>query len=185
MSMERTDLEASHDFYNLWLKAYEATYGKIIDMPSMGPSRENAERMGKHLDITVNLYSAWMESIASFQTVFMEATRRTREKVESRMAEEDKPVITSKEYYELWMETYSEAFKEFMKSKFFSSDLSKLTSNSMDYEKSSRELVEQSLLKPLNLPTRREIDDINKEVYLLKKQMKSLSKRLDGKSAGR
>jgi hypothetical protein len=182
MRMERTDLEASHDFYELWLKAYEATYGKIIDMPMMGPSRENAELHRKHLDVTVNLFTAWMESIASFQTVFMEATRRTREKMEDRVAEEDKPPMTSKDYYELWMETYSDTFKEFMKSKFFSADLSKLTSFSMDYEKSSRELLERNVLKPAGLPTRREFDEVNKELYLLKKQMKSLSRKLENKT---
>lgn len=174
---ERTDLEATHDFFNLWLRAYEATYGRLIDVPAMGPTRESAETYRKHLDATISLYAAWMESIASFQTVFMEATRRTREKLEELAAgEEDKAPATPKDYYNLWMETYSETFKEFMKSKFFSSDLSKLTSSSMDYEKSSRVLLEQNVLKPLNLPTRREIDEINKEVYLLKKQLKALSR---------
>lgn len=180
--MENTDLQASHDFLELWLKAYEATYGKIIDMPAMGPSREGADRLRKNFEATINLQAAWAQSIASFQSAFMEATRKTQEKVEKRVADEGVPPSSYKDYYDLWMETYSETFKEFLKSRFFASDLARLTSNSMDFQKSSRELIEENILRPANLPTRTEIDDLSKEVYLLKKQVRDLTRNL-GSSA--
>lgn len=176
--MENTDLQASHDFFELWLKAYEATYGKIIDVPVMGPTREGADRLRKNLEANINLHAAWAQSIASFQSAFMEATRRTQEKLEKRVAEEGVSPSSTKDYYDLWMETYSETFKEFLKSRFFASDLARLTSNSMDFQSSSRELIEENLLKPANLPTRTEIDDLSKEVYVLKKQVKELARSL-------
>jgi len=180
--MESTDLQASHDFFELWEKAYEATYGRIIEMPAMGPSREGADRLRKNFEATVNLHAAWAQSIASFQSAFAEATRRTQEKVEKQVAEEGASPSSYKEYYDLWMNTYSETFKEFLKSRFFASDLAKLTSNSMDFQKSSRELVEENFLRPANLPTRTEIDDLSKEVYLLKKQVRELARDLKGRA---
>ena len=176
--METTDLQASHDFFELWQKSYEATYGRIIDMPVMGPSREGADRLRKNFEATINLHAAWAQSIASFQSAFMEATRRTQEKMEERVAAEGVSPSSYKGYYDLWMETYSETFKEFLKSRFFATDLAKLTSNSMDFQKSSRELIEENLLRPANLPTRTEIDDLSKEVYLLKKRVKELARDL-------
>jgi hypothetical protein len=98
--------------------------------------------------------------------------------VEKRVAEEGVSPSSYKGYYDLWMETYSETFKEFLKSRFFATDLARLTSNSMDFQKSSRELIEENLLKPANLPTRTEIDELSKEVYLLKKQVKELARNL-------
>jgi archaellum component FlaC len=176
--MENTDLQASHDFFELWEKAYEASYGRIIEIPTMGPSREGADRLRKNFEATVNLHAAWAQSIASFQSAFMEATRRTQEKVEKQVAEEGASPSSSKEYYELWMNTYSETFKEFLKSRFFASDLARLTSNSMDFQKSSRDLIEENFLRPANLPTRTEIDDLSKEVYLLKKQVREMARDL-------
>lgn len=176
--MESTDLQASHDFFELWEKAYEATYGRIIDMPVMGPTRENADRLRKNFEASINLHAAWAQSIASFQSAFMEATRKTQEKVEKQIAEEGVSPSSYKDYYNLWMETYSETFKEFLKSRFFATDLARLTSNSMDFQKSSRELIEENLLRPANLPTRTEIDDLSKEVYVLKKQVKELARNL-------
>lgn len=178
--MEDSGLEATQDFFDLWLKAYETTYGKLIEMPIMGPTREHAERLRSHFDATINLYSAWMGSIASFQSVFLEATRRTREKVETMAAkEEEVGPESAKEFYDLWMETFSETFKEFLKSQFFSSDLSKLASDSMGYMRSYRDMLENNLLKPANLPTRTELDEINKDVYELRKQVKSLKHQIN------
>jgi hypothetical protein len=181
--MENIDLQASHDFFELWKKTYEATYGKIIDMPIMGPSREGADRLRKNFEATINLNSAWAQSMASFQSAFMEASRKTQENVDRQAAEEGVSSSSHKkgshkDYYDIWMETYSKTFSEFLKSRFFASDLAKLTSNSMDFQKSSRELVEEILLKPANIPTRTEIDDLCKEVYLLKKKVKELARNM-------
>lgn len=181
--MESSDLQASHDFFEHWLKTYEATYGRIIDMPIMGPSREDAERLRKNFEAAINMHAAWAQSIANYQSAFVEASQKTQEEVEKRFAEGVSP-SSYKGYYDLWMETYSETFKEFLKSRFFASDLARLTSNSMDFQKSSRVLIEENLLRPANLPTRTEMDDLSKEVYLLKKQMKELA-RDQGKSATR
>jgi class III poly(R)-hydroxyalkanoic acid synthase PhaE subunit len=173
MIMGNENLQASHYFFEHWLKTYEATYGKIIDMPIMGPAREGADRLRKNFEATINMHAAWAQSIASYQSAFAEATRKTQEEMEKRIAEGVSP-SSYKAYYDLWMETYSETFKEFLKSRFFATDLAKLTSNSMDFQKSSRILIEENLLRPANLPTRTEMDDLNKEVYLLKKQVREL-----------
>ena len=177
MNTENADLQTSHEFFERWLKAYESTYGRIIDMPTMGPSREGVDRLRKNFEATVNMQASWAESLSGFQSAFMEATRRTQEKVEKLGAHGASP-SSYKAYYDIWMETYRETFKEFLKSKFFASDLAKLTSNSMDFQKSSRILIEENFLRPANIPTQTDMDDLNKEVYLLKKQVKELAREL-------
>ena len=172
------DLQASHELFELWKNTYEATYGKIVEMPIMGPSREGADRLRKNFEAMINLNSAWAQSMSSFQSAFMEASRKTQENVEKRAAEEGVSPSSYTGYYDTWMETYSKTFREFLESRFFASDLARLTSNSMDFQKSSRELVEEIILKPANIPTRTEIDDLCKEVYLLKKKMKELARNM-------
>lgn len=39
-------------------------------------------------------------------------------------------------------------------------------------------MIEENLLVPSNLPTKTEIDEINKELYHLRKKVKELSKKL-------
>jgi chromosome segregation ATPase len=119
-----------------------------------------------------------MESLVNFQNVFMEAMRRMREKMTTEIEGEALPEMY-RDFYQLWIETYSETFKEFLKSGHFSSDMGRLTSYFVDFQKSNGELVEENILKPINLPTRTEIDEMNRELYSLKKTAKSLTRDLD------
>jgi len=48
----------------------------------------------------------------------------------------------------------------------------------MDFQKYTRDILEENYLKPMNLPTRTEIDEINKELYSLKKIVKELTKQI-------
>ncbi len=176
--MEAANLEATKDLFDLWMKMYEASFGRLADAPIVGPTRERAEKARGNYETAIRLYSSWLESSASFQSVFLEATRKTREKIVAEVGQEGLKTESYRDFYNTWMETYSETFKEFLKSKYFAEDLSKLTSNSMDYTRSNREMLEENLLKPMNLPTRSELDEIDKELYELKKSQKELAKRL-------
>src|SRR4030065_651574 len=172
--MEKSNFESTQEFFDQWLKVYNATTGRLVDMPSLGPSREKSEKMMKGFSTFVNLYTAGMDSNSNFQSVFMEAMRRVHEKTGSDMDGEISPE-KCKDFYKIWIETYSETFKEFLKSGHFASDMGKLNSNLMDFQTYNREMLEESYLKPMNLPTKTEIDEINKELYCLKKTVKELT----------
>ncbi len=176
--MEKSRFEFTHEFFDLWLKTYEATYGRIIEMPAMGPTREKYEKAMKSFNASVNLYTAWMESMVNYQGVFMEAMRRVREKMPVEPEGEIGPE-KYKDFYKLWIDTYSETFKEFQKSGHFASDMGALMSYFIDFQKANREFFEENLLKPMNFPTRTEIDEINREVYSLKKTVKELAIRVN------
>ncbi len=178
LSMEKSSVELTHEFFDQWLKTYESTYGRLVEMPAMGPMRERSEKMVRSFSVSVNLYTAWMESLVNFQNVFMEAMRRMREKMTTEIEREALPE-RYRDFYQLWIETYSETFKEFLKSGHFSSDMGRLTSYFVDFQKSNRELVEENVLKPVNLPTRTEIDEMNRELYSLKKTVKNLTRDLE------
>jgi class III poly(R)-hydroxyalkanoic acid synthase PhaE subunit len=176
--MEKSSVELTHEFFDQWLKTYESTYGRLVEMPAMGPMRERSEKMVRSFSVSVNLYTAWMESLVNFQNVFMEAMRRMREKMTTEIEGEALPEMY-RDFYQLWIETYSETFKEFLKSGHFSSDMGRLTSYFVDFQKSNRDLVEENVLKPINLPTRTEIDEMNRELYSLKKTAKNLARDLE------
>jgi hypothetical protein len=169
--MEKSSFESTQEFFDLWLKTYEATFGRLVEMPAMGPAREKSEKMMKGFSTFVELYTTWMDSNVNFQSVFMEAMRRMREKTATEMEGEISPE-KYKDFYKIWIETYSETFKEFLKSGHFASDMGKLMSHFMEFQKFNREMVEENYLKPMNLPTKTEIDEINKELYSLKKAVK-------------
>ncbi len=175
--MEKSSFESTQEFYDQWLNTYKATMGKIVEMPAMGPAREKSEKMMKGFSTFVNLYAAGMDTSSNLQSVFMEAMRKVQEKTGSEMEGEISP-DKYKDFYKIWIETYSETFKEFLKSGHFASDMGKLNSYLMDFQKFNREMLEENYLKPMNLPTKTEIDEINKELYSLKKTVKELTSQI-------
>ena len=172
----KTYLDSTQEFFDLWLNNYQSTFGKLTNIPAFGPIREKQEKMMKGFPVYVNLYSTWVESNINFQTVFTEAMKKTYEK----MITESKGEITVekyKDFYKIWLETYSETLKEFMKSGHFTNDLGKLMTHFMDFQKYNKEMIEENILKPGNFPTKTDIDEINKELYTLRKTLKDLDKK--------
>ena len=112
--MEKSGLEPTREFYDLWLKTYKATTGRLVEMPAMGPAREKSEKFMKGFSAYINLYTAGMDSSSNIKTVLLEAMRRMHEKTGSEMKGEISPE-KYKDFCRIWIETYSEIFKEFSK----------------------------------------------------------------------
>ncbi|TFH46401.1 MAG: hypothetical protein E4G94_02490 [ANME-2 cluster archaeon] len=177
--MEKFSFDSTQELYNQWLNTYKATMGKLVEMPAVGPAREKSEKMMKGFSTFVDLYASGMNTNSNFQSVFLEAMQKVQEKTAKDMEVEISPE-KYKDFYNIWMETYSETFKEFSKSDHFVSDMGKLNSHLMDFQKYNREMLEDNYLKPMNLPTKTEIDEINKELYSLKKTVKELTSQIKG-----
>ena len=169
-----SSFESTQEFFDFWLKTYQSTLGRLVEMPAMGPTREKFEKQMKGFSDFANLYTAWMESNTDLQIVFMEAMRKVREKTAAEITGDIGPE-QYKDFYKIWMETYSETFHEFLKSGHFANDLGKFMSSLLEFQKFNREMLEENYLKPMNLPTKTEIDEINKELYSLRKTVKELS----------
>lgn len=177
MSMDAGNIESTREFFSTWIKNYEATFGKVAEIPSMGPMREKSDKINKGLPLFFNLYATWLETVTDFQSLSIEAMKRMNEKT----AEIEGPIGPDKyrDIYNIWIESYSDTFKEFLKSGHFSEDLGKFTANLLDVQKYNREMLEENYLKPSNLPTKTDIDEINREMYSLRKQIKELNNRMN------
>lgn len=176
-NMERSDFESTQEFYDQWVNMYKTTMGKLVEMPAVGPAREKSEKMMKGFSTFINLYAAGMDTSSNMQNVFMEAMQKVKEKIGADMDGEVSPE-KYKEFYDIWIQTYSDTFKDFAKSGHFVSDLGKLNAHLMDFQKYNREMLEDNYLKPMNMPTKTEIDEINKELYALKKTVKELTRQI-------
>jgi class III poly(R)-hydroxyalkanoic acid synthase PhaE subunit len=176
-SMEKSDFESTQEFYDQWVNMYKTTMGKLVEMPAVGPAREKSEKMMKGFSTFINLYAAGMDTSSNMQNVFKEAMQKVQEKIGKDMDGDVSPE-KYKEFYDIWIQTYSETFKDFARSGHFVSDLGKLNAHLMDFQKYNREMLEDNYLKPMNMPTKTEIDEINKELYTLKKTVKELTRQV-------
>ena len=176
---ESATLETTREVFDLWLKAYEDTVGKMLNVPAVGPAREKVEKIMQGVPRITKYYASWMDTNLNFQTVFMEAMRKTREKLGEATPE------NYRDFYSIWLETYSDTFKDFLKSGHFANDIGKYVADMMDVGQYNKEMLEMNVLKPMNVPTKSEIDEIHKELYLLKKKVKELNRQVKSLTAAK
>ena len=175
--MEKSGFECTQEFYDDWLKSYKATTDKFIEIPAVGPAREKSEKMMKGFSTFMKFYVSGMDTTSNLQAVFMEAMRKVKEKADRDMNGEITPE-KYKEFYNIWIQTYGDTFKEYSRSDHFVADMVKLNSSYMDFQQYQKDMLEENYLKPMNLPTKKDIDDINKELYSLKKTVKELARQV-------
>jgi class III poly(R)-hydroxyalkanoic acid synthase PhaE subunit len=158
--------------------------GRMVELPALGPSREKYDKMMTGFTNFVNFYTIWMEFNSDFQKVFVEAMNRVQEKITNEMQDGIGP-DKYKELYNIWIETYSSTFKEFLKSGHFASDMGKFMSYFLEFQKYNREMLEENYLKQMSLPTKTDIDEINRELYALRKKTKELARQIEELSKNR
>jgi len=131
----------------------------------------------KVFPLFTNLYSVWMDSITDFQNLSFEAMNRMHDKTVNMYGEisPDK----CKEIYNVWIEIYSDTFKEFLRTDHFARDMGKFMSGLIEAQKYNREMLEETFLKPMNLPTSTDLDELNRELYSLKKTVKELTRKIN------
>jgi len=174
--MDYPSFDSTREFFNAWSKTCEDSFGRVAEMPAVGPSREKYERGMKGFSLFINLYATWMDSVSDINNLSMEAVGKMQDKTVTLKSETGPE--RSKELYDIWIETYSGIFNEFLRSEHFATDIGKFMSISADVQMYNRDVIEENVLVPSNLPTKTDIDEINKELYNLRKKVKELSMKL-------
>lgn len=175
LNMDRKS-PGSTEFLDQWLKNYEVSYDHIGKIQAAGPLREKTENMMKGFPLFYNLYSVWIDTIADFQNLSLEAMKKMNDKTAN--MDQINP-DRNKELYNIFIETYSDTFKEFLRTEHFARDMGKFTSGLIEVQKYNREMLEENFLKPMDMPTRTEMEEMGKELYSLKKKVRELTQKMN------
>ncbi|MCZ7357947.1 MAG: hypothetical protein O8C66_15795 [Candidatus Methanoperedens sp.] len=89
------------EFYNLWMKTYQETYGKMFNVQSMKPSKEMLENFLESTNIYLNMYKTWIAAMEKMSEKVKDLSGRTSDPE------------AYKEFYDLWVTTYEKAFEDF------------------------------------------------------------------------
>jgi hypothetical protein len=92
--------------------------------------------------------------------------------------EKEKPPEDFKEYYKRWLRILEGHYMTLFQSAGYTRTLTHTLHALEDFTTAKQELVSEAMAA-LGLPTRREMDDLYRELYLLKKSMKVMAQKLD------
>jgi class III poly(R)-hydroxyalkanoic acid synthase PhaE subunit len=167
---ENLDQEA----FRAWLEIYDKEFRQFLKVPQLGLTRFYQERMAGFLD-KFNLFQGAMAEFMYLIYLPMEKSFKVmQEKIEGLTVGGELPE-NSQDYYRMWLKTLEGHYMTLFKSSEYTQVLGN-TLNALEEYTAARQQLLQDIMQMFQMPTNREMDELYKEIYALKKRIKKLEK---------
>lgn len=162
------------DAFKAWTDIYEQELKQFLNIPQLGLSRFYQERLGRFAD-KFNLFQG---SMAQFMYLLYLPLEKSLIIMQERLEEltaEGKLPENPQDYYRMWLKILEGHYMTLFKSPEYTRSLGD-TLNTMEEFLAARQKVLEDILQTLPVPTYKDMDDLYKELYHLKKKVKQLEK---------
>jgi len=170
-NFENLDQEA----FKAWLEVYEKEFKKFLQVPQLGLLRVYQERLTEATD-KFNVFQATMAEFVSLLYLPMERSYKVMQEKLGALASEGKLPENSKEYYRMWIKVLEGHYMTLFKSPEYVQEMAK-TIDAMGEFNEARQRILEDILQFLPVPTQKDMDDLYKELYIMKKRIKDLEKK--------
>jgi class III poly(R)-hydroxyalkanoic acid synthase PhaE subunit len=161
---------------NLYWDAYERTFGRLLESPSLGHTRELTQDLLKGFDAWVDSRRAILEYQSGLAEGWTQAFEQFVRKLVS-LAEKGEKIQSLVQLLNLWIDVIEGVFTTRFRSEEYLEKQSRLVNTVMAYRLIEREIVE-AFLKTSHLPSRSELDEAYRRIYELRREVKELKKSL-------
>lgn len=167
--------ELDRDLLRQWNDIYKQEFSKYLNIPQIGLSRLYQERGLKAVD-KMNAFQLELSSFLHMLYMPIEKSLQSLQEEMAAMAESGTLDDDSKAYYNMWIKSMEGHYMELFKAPEYSEAMHRTLSSLNDFSEAKNE-VTNDFLKQMNMPTLEDIDDLSKEIYLLKKRIRALEKK--------
>lgn len=162
------------DVFKAWTDIYEKEFRQFFNLPQLGLTRFYQEKFNQAAD----KFNRFQASFGEFMTVFympMEKSFKVLQDEVSRLAEMGKLPEDANAFYRLWIKILEGHYMTLYKSPEYLSVMHKTLSALEDFF-IARENITQDMLKGLAIPTQKDLDELYREIYHLKKIIRKFEK---------
>lgn len=164
------------DTFEGWLEFYRKEFQPYLKMPQVGLTRFYQERANEALDKFSEFQLVLAEFIHLLQLPVEKSLRAMQEKIEEQ-SQSGNLSADFKDYYNLWIKILEGHYMTLYQSPEWVRLLAR-TLHAADEFKGARDRVLMDLLQFFPVPTTRDMDELYREFYELKKTVKSMAERL-------
>ncbi len=160
--------------FKFWADIYEKEFKQYFYVPQLGLTRLYQEKFNQTLD-KINRFQATFNEFLYIFSLPMEKSFRVLQDEVAQMAREGRLAEDANTYYKMWIKILEGHYMTLYKSPEFSKIMRK-TIDGLTEVLAAREAITQDLLKFLAVPNQSDLDELYKEIYLLKKKIRKLEK---------
>lgn len=156
-------------------ETYEKEFSRYFKIPQVGLNRISQERSLNAVD----KHNSYQLALAEFLHMLYLPVEKSLKSLQDKMAEMTKegPLdAKAKTYYNLWIKLLEGHYMELFKQPEYKDAMGKALS-ALTASVTARQAVVNDALKQVNIPTNQDLDELSKEIYLLKKRIRALEKK--------
>lgn len=156
-------------------ESYDKELSRFLKIPQIGLNRFYQER----ILLAIDKQNSLQLKLSEFQHILYRPIEKSLNSLQQKMVEmaEAGPLDeNSKTYYKLWIKLLEGHYMELFKQPEYAETMNKTLSALNDYV-GARQTVINDHLKQVNIPSNLDLDELSKEIYLLKKRVRLLEKK--------
>jgi polyhydroxyalkanoate synthase subunit PhaE len=155
-------------------ETYDKEFSRYLKIPQIGLNRFHQERMMRAVDKHNSLQLMLSEFLHTLYLPIEKSLNSLQEKMVE-MTEAGPLDEKSKTYYNLWIKLLEGHYMQLFKEPEYAEVMAK-TLCALNEFSEARQSVVNDLLKQMNIPNNVDLDELSKEIYLLKKRVRLLEK---------
>jgi hypothetical protein len=178
--LEGLDLESSppepcgfesldQEIFKICTEAYEKDFRELLNLPQM--TRLSQEGLNRAMD----KFGQFQATMAEFIYLLFLPLKKSLREMRGVLAEGGQPLEDFKDYYRKWLRVLEGHYMTLFQSPGCTRTMCQALNALGDFNLVKQEIMTEALAA-LPIPTCRDLDELYREIYLLKKQLKSLSK---------
>jgi polyhydroxyalkanoate synthase subunit PhaE len=163
--------------FKVWTEMYRENFHQLLRVPQLGLTRFYQEKAGRAAD-EFNLYQG---ALAEFLYVLFVPIEKSLQVLLAELEKTGKEEQLSgefKTYYNMWIKILEGHYMTLFKSPEYAQVLSRFITALSNF-KLARQDVFEDMLSSLPIPTNKEMDELYKDLYLLKKKVNDLARKVE------
>ncbi len=165
------------EIFKVCTEFYEKDFRELLNMPQM------ARLSQEGLDGAVNKLRQFQSAMAEFIYLLFLPLKKSLRDMRGVLEEGGRPLEDFKEYYRRWLRVLEGHYMTLFKSQECTRTMSHTLNALEDFNLAKQELLSEALAT-LPIPSQRDMENLYREIYLLKNQVKTLAKQLAAPPAG-
>ena len=159
------------EIFKICTEIYEKDFRELLNMPQM--TRLTQEGLNRAMD----KFGQFQTALAEFIYLLFLPLKKSLRDMRGVLEEGGRPWEDFKDYYRKWLRVLEGHYMTLFKSPECTRTMSHTLNALEDFNQAKQELLSEALAA-LPIPTHRDMDELYRELYLLKKQVKSLAKKM-------
>jgi len=164
------------DLFKAWKDIYEEELRQYLNIPQLGLTRYQQERFQRFID-HANLFEATLAEFLFVLYLPIEKSFKVLQEQLDQLSREGKAPEKSKDYYNLWVKILEGHYMNLFKSEHYLNILHETLRQTEQFAVAKNQFLED-LLQMLPVATNKHMDDLYKDLYILKKRVRTLEKKL-------